>query len=119
MCNAALDEELHLTSIDWNPETAVGVVIASGGYPESYKKGHPIAGLNKHKQGTKVFHSGTKQQGDSIVTNGGRVLCVVATGESATEAQFNAYQRVKDISWPDAFYRTDIAYRAVDRENKD
>jgi len=118
MCNAALDEELHLTSIDWNPQTAVGVVLASGGYPGEYEKGHPILGLNKHKQNTKVFHSGTKKQGDSVITNGGRVLCVVATGESASEAQTNAYERVNSINWTDVYYRTDIAYRAVDREKK-
>jgi len=116
MCLAALNEELHLTSVDWDPHTAVGVVMASGGYPEEYKKGYEIHGLNEHKQDTKVFHSGTKAEGENIVTNGGRILCVVATGNSASEAQANAYERVKTLDWQNAYYRTDIAYRAVNRE---
>lgn len=116
LCNAALDEKLHLTSADWNPQTAVGVVMASGGYPLEYKKGYTIDGLLKHKRDTKVFHSGTKRDGNDIQTNGGRVLCVVATGDSAREAQTKAYERVKTIEWQDVYYRDDIAYRAVDRE---
>ena len=63
-----------------------------------------------------MFHAGTQQQGNNIVTNGGRVLCVTALGDSVREAQQKAYQAVAKIDWQDAYYRTDIAYRAVARE---
>jgi len=116
LCDAALNKELHLRSADWKPDTAIGVVMASGGYPEAYEKGFSITGLNKHKDNTKVFHAGTKLEGNDIVTNGGRILCVVSSAETAQDAQVKAYERVKEISWDKVYYRDDIGYRAINRE---
>jgi len=116
LCNAAMQQQLHTMSPDWNPHTCVGVVMASGGYPFAYDKGLPISGLNKHRSQTKVFHAGTLMQDSDILTNGGRVLCIVASAETATAAQKLAYERVKDIRWDKVYYRSDIAYRSVARE---
>ena len=116
LCDAALNKELHLKSADWNPETAIGVVMAAGGYPQAYEKGFVINGLNKHKSNAKVFHAGTKLAENNIVTNGGRILCVVSSADTAQEAQSQAYKRVKEISWDKVYYRDDIGYRAIDRE---
>jgi len=116
MCLAALDGKLDQVEAEWDPRPAVGVVMAAGGYPESYRKGDVIEGLSDDLPNTKVFHAGTKQSDEGIVTNGGRVLCVVALADSVTEAQKLAYERVKKIHWPDVYYRTDIAYRAIARE---
>jgi phosphoribosylamine--glycine ligase len=94
----------------------VGVVMAAGGYPEAYRKGDVISGLdNADSETTKVFHAGTASQDDQIVTDGGRVLCVTALGDDVEKAQKQAYQTVDQISWPDAYYRTDIGYRAIGR----
>ncbi|MBT8141265.1 MAG: phosphoribosylamine--glycine ligase [Gammaproteobacteria bacterium] len=116
LCDAALDGNLHLKTANWDSQVAIGVVMASGGYPLSYAKGHQINGLEYVSADCKVFHAGTQQEGDKIVTNGGRVLCVVAKGTSATEAQQKAYQGVKQISWNKVYYRDDIGYRAIARE---
>lgn len=117
LCNAAMNKKLHLKTADWNPNTAIGVVMAAGGYPGKYKKGLPITGLDKQNPDTKVFHAGTKLVGESIVTSGGRILCVVATGQSASEAQAKAYASVKDIQWENAYYRDDIGHYAIARES--
>lgn len=116
LCQAAMHQELHLKSADWSQDTAIGVVMASGGYPYKYSKGKKIHGLNKHKVNTKVFHAGTRLENEQFVTNGGRVLCVVASGATATEAQVQAYARVKDIHWDEVYYRDDIGYRAIAKE---
>ena len=116
LCDAALNKELHMRSANWNPETAIGIVMASGGYPDSYEKGFAIYGLNKNMNNTKVFHAGTKLDGNDIVTNGGRIICVVSSAETAQEAQSTAYERVKEISWDKVYYRDDIGYRAINRE---
>ncbi len=90
--------------------------MAAGGYPEDYAKGDPISGLEKDLVDTKVFHAGTAQRGDEIVTNGGRVLCVVGVGTSVASAQARAYERVGLIGWRNRYFRKDIGYRAVARE---
>lgn len=118
LCDAALNKELHLKTADWKPETAIGVVMAAGGYPQAYEKGFVIHGLNQHKNNTKVFHAGTKLENNNIVTNGGRILCVVSSAKTAQEAQSQAYERVKEISWDKVYYRDDIGYRAINREIK-
>ncbi len=117
LCEAALDGRLHEAQIEWDDRAALGVVMAAGGYPESYRKGDRIDGLPK-KSGTdrKVFHAGTRLEGETVLTAGGRVLCNVALGETVTQAQRKAYELTRRISWPDAYYRTDIGYRAVARE---
>lgn len=117
LCLAALDEKLDSTTVDWDERSAVGIVLAAGGYPDSYPKGDAISGLNTEIADTKVFHAGTKQDGDAVVTAGGRVLCVVALGDNVTKAQALAYERVKTISWDKVYYRDDIGHRAITREN--
>ncbi|GAB1264495.1 phosphoribosylamine--glycine ligase [Aurantivibrio infirmus] len=114
---AAIDKYLDEMQSNWDPRPAVGVVLAAGGYPASYKKGDVIIGLPKKEiSGEKVFHAGTQNDGDNIVTNGGRVLCVTALGNSVTEAQQRAYKLANQISWQGYFKRDDIAYRAIERE---
>lgn len=117
LCSAALDGTLDRCKTEWDPRPAVGVVLAAGGYPNDYAKGLPISGLDAaSKLEGKVFHAGTRLQGDQVVTNGGRVLCATAMGNSVTEAQRNAYALARTIDWQDVYMRTDIAYRAIERE---
>lgn len=117
LCVAACEKRLNTQTIEFDQRAAVGVVLAAGGYPGSYAKGLPIDGLAAAAElPGKVFHAGTVSQGDAVVTAGGRVLCATALGNSVTEAQQGAYQLVDKISWQDSFHRTDIAYRAIARE---
>ena len=116
LCLAALDRTLDQHTAQWDPRAAVGVVLAAGGYPGSYEKGHPIAGLDSDwPASTKVFHAGTRQDGDAITTQGGRVLCVSALGDSIRDAIDSAYRGVDHISWDGMVYRRDIGWRAIDR----
>lgn len=118
LCLAALAQTLDQVEAKWDPRPALGVVMAAGGYPGSYSKGDIIHGLpdNNNSPDKKVFHAGTQKRGDAIVTNGGRVLCATALGETVSDAQVAAYHLVKQINWDKAYYRTDIGYRAVKRE---
>lgn len=120
LCEAALDGRLEQQPIEWNPQPAVGVVLAAGGYPGSYAKGDPIEGLDQARKlgAVKVFHAGTQLERGQVVTNGGRVLCVTALGDSVADAQQRAYAAAKLIQWPGRFYREDIGYRAVAREQR-
>ena len=116
LCLAALDRTLDQHTAQWDPRPAVGVVLAAGGYPGSYEKGHPIAGLDSDwPASTKVFHAGTRQDGDAITTQGGRVLCVSALGDSIRDAIEAAYRGVDHISWDGMVCRRDIGWRAIDR----
>ena len=116
-CLAVTEGRAREVSLDWDPRTAVGVVLASGGYPGSYQKGHPISGFDiAEEASTKVFHAGTISKNDRILSNGGRVLCVVGLGDSVREARAAAYGRVERINWDGMFYRCDIGYRALARE---
>lgn len=120
LCEAALDGELDKAEVQWDSRAAIGVVLAAGGYPDKYKKGDVISGLNGLDSAeTKVFHAGTAfdDQG-RVVTAGGRVLCATALGHTVAEAQEKAYEMIKQITWYDMYYRTDIGYRAVAREKK-
>jgi phosphoribosylamine--glycine ligase len=117
LCLAALDGKLDQTEIQWDPRPTLGVVMAAGGYPDSYDKGDIIDGLDEADSDTvKVFHAGTAEKDGQVVTSGGRVLCVTGVGDTVSEAQANAYSGVKQITWRDAYHRTDIGYRAVARE---
>jgi phosphoribosylamine--glycine ligase len=117
LIQAANREELDQIDIKFDSRAAVGVVLAAKGYPGSYPKGDAISGLRtEYAEGEKVFHAGTKQNGEEIVTAGGRVLCATALGHSVTEAQKRAYALVNEISWDGVEFRTDIAYRAIARE---
>ena len=117
LCYQASKGKLKKIELQWNPKVALGVVMAAGGYPYNYEKGHPIEGLPPETENLKVFHAGTKAQNNVIKTDGGRVLCVTALGKNTTEAQLNAYNCVEEINWKDCFYRTDIGYRAIERES--
>ena len=117
LCQQALAGKLDQTEIEFDSRAAVGVVLAAGGYPESYNKGDEIHGLVDATEDSKIFHAGTKTDGDKIVTNGGRVLCAVGLGDTVTEAQQKAYQLTRSISWDKVYYRNDIAYRAIERES--
>lgn len=117
LCLAALDGRLDQVQADWDPRVALGVVMAAGGYPDTYDQGRPIAGLETAVDpDLKVFHAGTRRDGDAILTAGGRVLCVAALGETVREAQTRAYAAVRRIDWQDVYYRTDIGHRAIARE---
>ena len=117
LCLAAVDGHLGLMSARWNPQAALGVVMAAGGYPGSYNKGDAISGLpDTETEGEKVFHAGTRLNGDHAGTNGGRVLSATALGNTVTEAQKRAYELASRIQWNGAFYRKDIAFRAIARE---
>ena len=108
---------LNQMNIQWSKGSAVCVVMASGGYPGSYAKGKEITGLDAAKaEGNLVFHAGTTRKNGKIVTSGGRVLGVVAKADSVREAVDRAYAGVDRISFQDAFYRKDIAHRALERE---
>jgi len=116
-CLDAIDGKLDQAEAEWDERTSLGVVLAAGGYPESYHKGDVISGLeDTETDSSKVFHAGTAETDGKVVTNGGRVLCAVALGNSVTEAQQRAYQLVDRISWNNVYYRTDIGHRAIARE---
>jgi phosphoribosylamine--glycine ligase len=117
LCQAALARDFESVNIEWDPRPAVGIVMAAGGYPDSYAKGDVISIKQSNSDDLKVFHAGTSKIDDQVVTAGGRVLCVAALGDNVTQAQKNAYQGVANIQWKGAFYRTDIGYRAIAREN--
>ena len=119
LCNAALDKTLDKAETSWDERAAVGVVLASGGYPGSYEKGHIISGLDTNTdKNRKTFHAGTKLEDGDVKTVGGRVLCATALGNNVTDAQQSAYDLLKQITWKDVLYRNDIAYRAIAREQK-
>jgi phosphoribosylamine--glycine ligase len=119
LCEAALHRSLDRAQVSWDPRAALGVVMAAGGYPDSYHSGDEISGLDAAARlPGKVFHAGTSRDGDNIVTSGGRVLCAVGLGRSVEDAQREAYALVDRIHWNLVQYRRDIGYRAVDRERE-
>ena len=117
LCLAGVNGELEDMVAEFDPRAAIGVVLAAGGYPADYTKGHVISGIPEATEGLKVFHAGTAEKDGQVVTSGGRVLCATALGNTVTEAQQKAYELVKEISWDGMFHRNDIAYRAIAREN--
>jgi len=119
-CLAAVNGSLDTQSAQWDSRRAVGVVLAAGGYPEAYASGAAISGLDAAPDSAeaKVFHAGTKLDGDEVVTSGGRVLCAVALGDSVAQAQASAYELARGIEWENVYFRQDIGYRAIAREKK-
>ena len=118
-CLAALSGNLDRELAQWDPRPSVGIVLAAGGYPGAYQGGDVISGLRPASQygnDAKVFHAGTKRDGDAVVTSGGRVLCATAMGESVSEAQQKAYGLTSEIDWNNLYKRDDIAWRAIERE---
>lgn len=117
LCQAAIDGKLDSVSADWDERAAVGVVMAAAGYPGDYSKGDVIDQLPAEAAAdARVFHAGTRLEDQQVVTCGGRVLCATALGNSVQEAQQKAYQLVKQTRWDRAYYRDDIGYRAIARE---
>ncbi len=112
---ATVSGKLDTVDLEWHPQASVCVVITSGGYPGSYIKGKEITGLDllKDQKDIHVFHAGTKFENGKIVTNGGRVLNVVASGNGISEAQKKVYDAVSKISFEGAYYRKDIANKAI------
>lgn len=119
LCDTALNGKLDTATAEWDERAALGVVLAAGGYPGSYEKGDVINGLpDISGEDNKVFHAGTAERDGNVVTSGGRVLCAVGLGHSVSEAQAKAYELTKQISWDGSFYRSDIGYRAIAREQQ-
>ncbi|BDH47572.1 phosphoribosylamine--glycine ligase [Salmonella enterica subsp. enterica serovar Choleraesuis] len=118
LCLAACRGELDKQTSEWDPRAALGVVMAAGGYPGDYRRHDVIHGLPlEQTPDGKVFHAGTALRDDQqVITTGGRVLCVTALGDSVAQAQQRAYTLLKDIHWEGCFNRSDIGYRAIERE---
>ena len=110
---ATLSGALDQIRLDFNPGYFVDVVLASGGYPDKYAKGKRITGLDRLSSDILVFHAGTKQEGDALVTSGGRVLNVVGRGETLPQAIENTYRAVEQIAFDGMFYRKDIAAKGL------
>lgn len=116
LCDRAIEGTLAGVTLDWDPRAALGVVMAAGGYPENYDKGDVISGLEAAtEEAVKVFHAGTRMVDGQVVTNGGRVLCVVGLGDDVAAARDAAYRGVGAIDWKNRYFRTDIGYRAINR----
>ena len=115
LCQRAVQGKLKDAVLDWDPRVALGVVLAAEGYPLAYPTGEAVSGLDADTPDSKIFHAGTKLDGNRVVTAGGRVLCVVGLGEDVAQAQHNAYQRTAQVQWPSMAYRKDIGFRALQR----
>jgi phosphoribosylamine--glycine ligase len=115
LCLAAIDGQLQNHSIQWDKRACLGVVLAEQGYPEKYHTGSPILGLETcvDCEDKKVFHAGTKMQDGQVLTNGGRVLCVCALGDSIKQAKDKAYEVCQSISWESKYNRKDIGFKAL------
>jgi len=117
ICLAAVNGRLDQADALWDPRPALGVVMAAGGYPDSYSKGHVISGLDMTENGSvHVFHAGTALENGEVITSGGRVLCVCSLADSVKAAASAAYSGCDNIHWDGVFYRSDIGYRAINRE---
>ena len=116
-CRNKLSESI----IEWNKNYALTIVMASEGYPGSYKKDQLITGIDSAEENpnTTIFHAGTKKSGNSIMTNGGRVLSVTCFGKTVKEANLNAINAIKLIKWDNSYYRSDIGWKAIERENNE
>ena len=117
LCEAALDGRLNQVEARWSPRAALGIVMAAGGYPDQYRKGDVIEGLERAASlPGKVFHAGTRLANGKVITNGGRVLCAVGLGASVHAARDEGYRLVDAIHWPGKHFRHDIGHRAIARE---
>ena len=115
MIQACFSGSISHFKVEWDQKSAMGVVMSSIGYPESYETGKEIFGLDRltEKKGTKVFHSGTRLENNDVLTNGGRVLCVTALGDDLKQSNRNAYSAVEEIGWDGKYYRKDIGFRVI------
>ena len=116
LVEAAVDGRLHEVEAQWDPRPALGVVMAAKNYPETPRTGDIIEGLDEPLPAhSKIFHAGTKLQGNEVITAGGRVLCASALGDTVAEAQRRAYAAASRVTWDGEFHRSDIGWRAIDR----
>ncbi|MDF1764255.1 MAG: phosphoribosylglycinamide synthetase C domain-containing protein, partial [Oleibacter sp.] len=116
-CLAAIEGKLDQETAAWDSRAALGVVLAAAGYPGDYPKGDVIDLPDNDGVDCKLFHAGTQLNKDGqAITAGGRVLCATALGHTVSEAQTQAYELIKKVSWEGMFCRSDIGYRAVQRE---
>ena len=106
---AVVNNKLEQINIEYSEDACVGVVMASGGYPGSYQTGFPITGLDDLDKDVLVFHAGTKLESGQVLTNGGRVLTVVAMGKTIAEARKKVYANLPLINFEGCHYRQDIA----------
>ena len=115
MIQACFSGSISHFKVDWDQKSAMGVVMSSIGYPESYETGKEIFGLDRltERKGIKVFHSGTRLENNDVLTNGGRVLCVTALGDDLKQSNRNAYSAVQEIGWDGKYYRKDIGFRVI------
>ncbi|MFZ7174801.1 phosphoribosylamine--glycine ligase [[Pasteurella] aerogenes] len=119
LCLQACAGKLDEIQSEWHEQAALGIVLAAEGYPNDYRKGDEIYGLpSQASQDEKVFLAGVAEQAGKLVTSGGRVLCATALGSSVFEAQQKALKLAEQIQWQGRFYRRDIGYRAVAREQQ-
>ncbi|HEX4023839.1 MAG TPA: phosphoribosylamine--glycine ligase [Steroidobacteraceae bacterium] len=117
LCEAALEHRLDQVQTEWDPRSALGVVLAARGYPEAPVLGDPIEGLEDAAQlPGKIFHGGTRRAGARVLTSGGRVLCAVGLGPGVGDAQRQAYALAERVRFRGLQFRRDIGYRAVARE---
>ncbi len=112
LCLLATQGKLDEANIQWDERSSLGIVLAANGYPDAYPSGEVI-GLPIDTEDAKVFHAGTKMHGNDIVSSGGRVLCATALGDDTKQAQSNAYALLDKINWSNAYYRTDIGFKAI------
>ena len=112
LCLSASQGTLDTQSAEWDDRTALGVVMAAKGYPNSYKKGEKIE-LPQEPLDCKIFHAGTIENQGNILSNGGRVLCVTSLGYDIKDSQKKAYDLIKNVKWQTPYYRTDIGFKGV------
>ncbi|EPE37583.1 phosphoribosylamine-glycine ligase [Candidatus Photodesmus katoptron] len=114
LCLSAIHNRLNFENSNWNSNAAVGVVLASDGYPRDVAKGHVISTSEVKMQNQKLFHGSTaRKKSGELVTNGGRVFCATALGKTVSEAKEIAYLLANQVSWNGMFYRKDIAYQTI------
>ena len=113
LIEAALDGRLDQAVVQWDRRTALGVVVAAAGYPSNPRKGDVITRLPDEEDDCITFHAGTESNGGQLVTNGGRVLCVTALGDTVLAAQKRAYDAVDEVRFDGLQYRRDIGHRAL------
>jgi phosphoribosylamine--glycine ligase len=115
LIDAGIDGRLDQVEAEWDRRVALGVVMAAANYPDTPRKGDVIRGLPEGTEDSHVFHAGTADQGDEVVTAGGRVLCVTALGDNVKAAQARAYEVLNRIGFDGMQCRRDIGFRAIKR----
>ena len=113
LCMSAINDEMEQHDIKWNPMSACGVVIASGGYPEKYASDKEVLIEQEDDSGSKLFHAGTKLVDGKVLTSGGRVFCATALGDDLKKAQEQAYELVNKVNFENSYYRKDIGYKGI------